>query len=99
MTSVYAGVFAQGILVLVLGFNRGNWKLLAASTVGFALLIVQVLLGVITITNLLEPIVVTAHLAGATAFLIMMTLTAFLTIHQRIEGGAKETASNSDGTP
>lgn len=99
MTSVSTGVFALGTLVLVLGFNRGNWKLLAASTVGFTMLIVQVLLGVITITSLLEPIVVTAHLAVATAFLIMMALTAFLTVYQRIEGRAKETASSSDGTP
>lgn len=74
LAAFLTGIFTLGILILAWAFYRGNVRLVSVTTAGFALLGVQVLLGMITITSLLNPLVVTAHLAVATAFLAVMTV-------------------------
>ncbi|MDX1534903.1 MAG: COX15/CtaA family protein, partial [Thermoplasmata archaeon] len=49
-----------------------------AISVAFGLLVLQVTLGALTVTSLLAPVVVTGHLAVATAFIAMMTWTTVL---------------------
>ncbi|MFQ5908506.1 MAG: heme A synthase [Thermoplasmata archaeon] len=78
LAAVLAGVFALVTLVLVWWRRRSHTALVAAITVGFGLLVLQVALGGLTVTSLLEPVVVTAHLGVATAFIAMMTWTTVL---------------------
>jgi cytochrome c oxidase assembly protein subunit 15 len=78
LAAVLAGIFALATLVLVWWRRRSHTALVTAITVGFGLLVLQVALGALTVTSLLEPVVVTAHLGVATAFIAMMTLTTVL---------------------
>jgi cytochrome c oxidase assembly protein subunit 15 len=75
LSAVLVGVLALVTLVFVWWRYRGHRALLIGISVAFGLLIVQVTLGALTITSLLDPVVVTAHLAVATAFIAMMTVT------------------------
>ncbi len=79
LAAAFAGVFALGTLILVWGLFRTNVKLLVTANAAFGLLVIQVLLGMITVSSLLEPVVVTAHLGVAAAFISLMTVATILT--------------------
>lgn len=85
LAAVLAGIFALGTLVLVWGFYRANGRLLLATNVAFGLLAVQILLGWITVASFLEPVIVTAHLAVATAFILLMTVVAITAFRETAE--------------
>ncbi len=93
LAAVLAGVFALGAFILVWWFHRSQRKVLLATNLAFGLLVVQIMLGWITVSSLLEPVIVTAHLAVATAFVLLMTVAAILSF-----GGRMETAA-SGATP
>lgn len=78
LAAVLTGVFALITLVLVWWRHRGDTSLLTVTTAAFGLLALQISLGGLTITSLLAPLVVTAHLGVATAFIAMMTWTTVL---------------------
>ncbi|MFQ5918595.1 MAG: heme A synthase [Thermoplasmata archaeon] len=78
LSAVVAGLLALVTLIFVWWRHRGHRALLVGISVAFGLLILQVTLGALTITTLLAPVVVTAHLAVATAFIAMMTVTTVL---------------------
>ncbi|MFQ5986535.1 MAG: heme A synthase [Thermoplasmata archaeon] len=73
LAAFLTGAFALLTLVLVSWRHRDHTSLLIATAIAFGLLILQVTLGALTVTTLLEPVVVTAHLGVATAFIAMMT--------------------------
>ncbi len=78
LSAVLTGVFALVTFVFVWWRHRGYKALLIAASAAFGLLILQVTLGALTVTSLLDPVVVTAHLAVATAFIAMLTWTTVL---------------------
>ncbi len=80
LAAATAGVLALGTLLLVWGLYRARAKLLTVTTLAFGLLVIQVLLGMVTISSLLQPLVVTAHLGVATAFIALMTVAALLSL-------------------
>lgn len=82
LAAVTTGLLALATLVLVWTFHRETRELALATTAAFVLLTVQVLLGMVTITSLLDPVVVTAHLGVATAFLATMTVAAMIAFRQ-----------------
>lgn len=76
MTAGFIGVTA---LVAFAWFRRGPWiVILAGASAG--LLSVQILLGMLAITSRLDPLVVTAHLAIATATFAATTAQAIVAI-------------------
>lgn len=78
LAAFVTGILALGTLGTVWGFHRERRRLAAAVTASFSLLAVQVTLGMVTIASRLDPLVVTAHLAVATAFIVAMTVAVLL---------------------
>ncbi len=95
LAAAIVGVLALGSLLLVWGLYRAQTKLVIATTAAFGLLVTQVLLGMIAITSRLPPVVVTAHLAVATAFIATMTVAAVLTFLPGKEAGSAQIASSA----
>lgn len=87
LAAVLAGVFALATLIVVWWRRRAHTHLLIAASVGFGLLVLQVALGALTVTTLLEPVVVTAHLGVATAFIAMMTWATVLAFRSEPASG------------
>lgn len=65
--------------------NRSNQRVLAFSTVSFLALIAQIILGMVTVNSSLDPVVVTAHLAVATAVFGLVLVNAVLVRNLDIE--------------
>ncbi len=85
LAAVVAGIMALGTLVLVWVSHRANTRLLIATNIAFGLLVVQVLLGWVTVASFLEPLIVTGHLAVAAAFILVMTVVAILAYRETAE--------------
>ena len=86
LAAVLAGLFALATLLFVWWRHRAFTPLRIAITVAFGLLVLQVALGGLTVTSRLDPVVVTAHLAVATAFIATLTWTTVLAFRSRPSG-------------
>ncbi len=85
LAAALAGALALGTLVLVWVSHRDNTRLLIATNIAFGLLVVQILLGWITVASYLEPMIVTGHLAVAAAFILVMTVVAISAYRETAE--------------
>ncbi len=83
LAAFLTGVLALVTFVFVWWRHRGHKALLIATSAAFGLLILQVTLGALTVTSLLDPVVVTAHLAVATAFIATLTWNTVLAFRPR----------------
>lgn len=88
LAALLTGLLVLGTLVTAWAFHRDRPRLVGTVTTAFGLLAVQVTLGMLTITTALEPLVVTAHLGVATAFLLTMAGAAFLAFREPPSQGA-----------
>lgn len=70
-----AGVLILATTVAAWRFQREHRFVVWSATLAFVLLPVQVLLGGLTVTRLLQPAIVTAHLGVATLILVALTIT------------------------
>lgn len=78
LAAMLTGVFGLLALGAVWAAYRAYPRLLLTITGAFGLLAVQVTLGWITVASELRPVVVTAHLGVATAFIATMSLATLL---------------------
>lgn len=74
--TLVVGLFVLGATVFAWSRYRGEKRLLQFSTASFAVLIGQVLLGMVTVKTDLDPLVSTAHLAVASALFATVILNA-----------------------
>lgn len=65
--------------------NRANQGVLVFSTASFLALIVQIILGMITVNTQLDPAVVTAHLAVATGVFGLVLVNAVFVRNLEVE--------------
>jgi len=72
------GVFILGMTVLAWTRFRREARIVLLSTTSLVALIVQVLLGMVTVTTSLNPIVSDAHLALASAILAVVVADAVM---------------------
>jgi cytochrome c oxidase assembly protein subunit 15 len=70
------GLFVLALLILVWRRYRPWTEVRNLTTLGFLLIAVQSSLGILAVATALNPVVVTAHLGIATAFLAVMVLNA-----------------------
>lgn len=80
LAALLTGVFALASLIAVWLFASAARGLVAATSAAFTLLLVQVFLGMVTVSSALEPVIVTGHLAVATAFIAAMAATVVLAL-------------------
>lgn len=72
------GVFILGLAIVALTRYRESRNIVLLSTTSLVALIVQVLLGMVTVTTSLNPIVSDAHLALASAILAILVANAVM---------------------
>lgn len=72
------GVFILGLAIVALTGYRESKNIVLLSTTSLVALIVQVLLGMVTVTTSLNPIVSDAHLALASAILAILVANAVM---------------------
>jgi heme a synthase len=72
------GVFILGLSIVVWARYRGAGNIVILSTTSLIALIVQVILGMVTVTTSLNPIVSDAHLALASAILAIVVANAIV---------------------
>ncbi|OLD44025.1 hypothetical protein AUI51_04060 [archaeon 13_1_40CM_2_52_4] len=78
MFNFVVGVFILGMTVLAWTRFRREARIVLLSTTSLVALIVQVLLGMVTVTTSLNPIVSDAHLALASAILAVVVADAVM---------------------
>ena len=78
MFNFVVGVFILGMAVLAWTRFRREARIVLLSTTSLVALIVQVLLGMVTVTTSLNPIVSDAHLALASAILAVVVADAVM---------------------
>ena len=78
MFNSVVGIFILGLAIVALTRYRESKNILLLSTTSFVALIVQVLLGMVTVTTSLNPIVSDAHLALASAILAILVANAVM---------------------
>src|SRR5206468_9726660 len=79
------GVFILGMAVLAWTRFRREARIVLLSTTSLVALIVQVLLGMVTVTTSLNPIVSDAHLALASAILAMVVANSIIVWNLRLK--------------
>jgi heme A synthase len=72
------GIFILGMAIVAWTRYRGASNVVLLSTTSLVALIAQVLLGMVTVTTSLNPIVSDAHLALASAILVIVVANAVL---------------------
>jgi len=74
--TLVVGLFVLGMTIMAWTTYREERRILQFSTVSFLVLLGQILLGMVTVKTDLEPLVVTAHLAVASALFAVVILNA-----------------------
>ena len=82
LVAFLAGVFFLAVTVFTWLKFRGSPRLLSTVSIGFLLLVAQILLGMITVESSLEPAIVAVHLGLATAVFGFALGIAYLAHHQ-----------------
>ena len=72
------GIFILGLAIVAWTKYRTERNIVLLSTISFVALIVQVLLGMVTVTTSLNPVVSDAHLALASAILAVVVANAVM---------------------
>lgn len=67
LVALLAGFFFLAVMVMTWLKFRANPTLVATVSVGFLLLVAQILLGMVAVESSLEPVIVAVHLGLATA--------------------------------
>ena len=75
--TLVVGLFVLGTTALAWTRYKDEKRILQLSTLGFLVLIGQILLGMVTVKTALDPLVSTAHLAVATGLLATVMVNAF----------------------
>jgi cytochrome c oxidase assembly protein subunit 15 len=74
--TLVVGLFVLGMTIAAWTKYREERTILQLSTISFLVLLAQILLGMVTVKTDLEPLVVTAHLAVASALFAVVILNA-----------------------
>lgn len=77
-----AGFLILGTAIAAWRVKRGSPWIRWSATFALLLLPVQVGLGGLTVTRLLQPVVVTSHLATAVLILVMLTTTFVASVYE-----------------
>jgi heme a synthase len=82
LVALLAGVFFLAVTVLTWLRFRNSRRLVATVSIGFLLLVGQILLGMVTVVTSLQPAIVAIHLGLATAVFGFALSVAYLVHHQ-----------------
>ena len=89
LVALLAGVFFLAVTIFTWLRYRAASRLVATVSLGFLLLVAQILLGMITVTTSLPPAIVAVHLALATAVFGFALSIAYLAHRLRAESSLK----------
>jgi cytochrome c oxidase assembly protein subunit 15 len=97
--AMIVGLLILGTVVTAWYGQRDRPLIVWSAVLAIALLPVQVLLGGLTVTAQLQPVVVTSHLGVAILILVSLTVTAFVAwIDRRITPVENTVSTRSEGT-
>ncbi len=82
LVALLAGIFFLAVTIFTWLRFRGSSRLLATVSVGFLLLVAQILLGMVAVETSLEPAIVAVHLGLATAVFGFALSVAYLARRQ-----------------
>ena len=83
LAALLTGIFFLAVTIFTWLKFRGSPKLLATVSVGFLLLVAQILLGMVTVETSLPPAIVAVHLGLATAVFGFALSIAYLAHRQK----------------
>lgn len=84
--AMVAGILILGTALAAWRVKRDSAWVRWSATVALLLLPLQVVLGGLTVTRLLQPVVVTSHLATAVLILVMLTTTYVASVYESRRG-------------
>jgi heme a synthase len=82
--NLVVGVFILGTAIVAWTRYRKEGNIVLLSTTGLVALIAQVILGMVTVTTSLNPVVSDAHLALASAILVIVVANSFMVWNLRL---------------